>query len=328
MVKVLMWTKGHELVLPTPPDEARLPYRMTMMVPRRQGATKWCVLQRCTRWNEEAGHTVHKDFFSCISDPVGRQQQVMVLVANKWMYHDKDGDLRKSAAVWRIKNPEQPLSLEEQRTDSRGGGEAAADKAAARPTLVASSSSPEPLLDALNRADKNPHIRFDADLGWDDEQEKFAIEEWQERCTRARSAAVEEAKADAGETEFELTNGMRAAWVVAQRADPELLPLRDAPDPLGYRLGVDGLLEKHVIPSGMNGRWVAVVPDGRASHHLSWKRWTFLQNHVGVWGAHRNDEKTLRLMTRIVYWKTMRKDITAWIAECLVCLRARSRPTK
>jgi hypothetical protein len=176
MVKVLMWTKGHELVLPTPPDEARLPYRMTMMVPRRQGATKWCVLQRCTRWNEEAGHTVHKDFFSCISDPVGRQQQVMVLVANKWMYHDKDGDLRKSAAVWRIKNPEQPLSLEEQRTDSRGGGEAAADKAAARPTLVASSSSPEPLLDALNRADKNPHIRFDADLGWDDEQEKLAIE--------------------------------------------------------------------------------------------------------------------------------------------------------
>jgi hypothetical protein len=200
MVKVLMWAEGHELILPTPPDESRLSYRMSFLVPRKQGATRWVVLQRCTRWNEETGHTINKELFRCISESIGRQQQIMIVVSNKWMYHDRDGDLRKSAAIWRSKNPEHPLTLEEQRAYSQSSDAAAAEKAAACPVLVASSCTTEPTSDPFEKSDKDPHIKYDTDLGWDDDQEKHAINECQERGTRARSAAVEEAKADAGET--------------------------------------------------------------------------------------------------------------------------------
>ena len=46
------------------------------------------------------------------------------------------------------------------------------------------------------------------------------------------------------------------------------------------------------LPPPANLTWVPVVPDGFATKHLSWKRWLFLQCHVGILGAHRNASKT------------------------------------
>ena len=62
----------------------------------------------------------------------------------------------------------------------------------------------------------------------------------------------------------------------------------------GYRIAPDGVLERDIRQTGpCAAKWVPVVPDGRATRHLSWKRLVFLQVHVGIFGGHRNAEKTL-----------------------------------
>ena len=70
----------------------------------------------------------------------------------------------------------------------------------------------------------------------------------------------------------------------------------------GYRVAKDGLLERWVsLPPPANDSWVPIVPDGQATGNLPWKRWLFLQCHVGVLGAHRNADKTLILLQRQVW---------------------------
>ena len=74
-------------------------------------------------------------------------------------------------------------------------------------------------------------------------------------------------------------------------------------DARGYRKGEDGLLEMKVPgKSPLPDIFVPVVPKGQATAHMSWKRWMFLQVHIGVFGGHRNEEKTFELMKRLAYW--------------------------
>ena len=97
----------------------------------------------------------------------------------------------------------------------------------------------------------------------------------------------------------------------------------------GFRVNKDGLLERQVsLPPPANETWVPVVPDGQATAHLTWKRWLFLQCHVGVLGAHRNAEKTMNLLKRQVWWPTMDKDVHQWTESCLTCIRFRKTPQK
>ena len=95
------------------------------------------------------------------------------------------------------------------------------------------------------------------------------------------------------------------------------------------RVAEDGLLERlvHDKPPFAD-RWVLVVPAGHATSACSWKRWVWLQLHVGVFGLHRNEEKTLTIMSRLVWWKTMKEDVAHWTSQCLTCIRFRKRPTK
>ena len=97
----------------------------------------------------------------------------------------------------------------------------------------------------------------------------------------------------------------------------------------GFRIAPDGLLERHVVlPPPMNAVWVPIVPDGQATGNLTWKRWLFLQCHVGLLGAHRNADKTTNLLSRQVWWPTMKDDIKVWCSKCLTCIRFRKIPQK
>ena len=61
---------------------------------------------------------------------------------------------------------------------------------------------------------------------------------------------------------------------------------------------------------------------------MSWRRWCFLQCHIGVFGAHRLEDKTFKVMRRLVYWDDMKKDIDNWVNKCLTCIRHKKRPIK
>ncbi len=148
-------------------------------------------------------------------------------------------------------------------------------------------------------------------------EEREALEYcWYEAATGVREALAEEARADAGESKFAVADSLRISWLVAQRADTTLYALLAKPDEKkGYRLATDSLLEKCVIAKDRPVAWVPVVPQGNATTHLSWKRWVWLQNHIGVFGAHRGATKTIILLLRVVWWATMSKDFEAWKDE-------------
>ena len=97
----------------------------------------------------------------------------------------------------------------------------------------------------------------------------------------------------------------------------------------GYRLAKDGLLERLVqLPPPANATWVPIVPDGMATGNLSWKRWLFLQCHVGILGAHRSADKTCLLLSRQVWWPSMKEDVQRWVERCLTCIQFRKMPQK
>ena len=58
------------------------------------------------------------------------------------------------------------------------------------------------------------------------------------------------------------------------------------------RLATDGLLEALVETRTRKKVWVPVVPAGYATQHLTWKRLTFVQVHVGLFGGHRSEART------------------------------------
>lgn len=60
----------------------------------------------------------------------------------------------------------------------------------------------------------------------------------------------------------------------------------------------------------------------------TWKRWIFMQIHVGTFGGHRLLNQTLLVIGRVAWWVNMTHDVRGWIEECLTCIRFRKRPTK
>ena len=156
-----------------------------------------------------------------------------------------------------------------------------------------------------------------------------AAEGWLKKAMKERKTLAEEAKAEAGESDFEVDGSLRAKWLIDQEKMEEIRRwLKDQPD-LFRRSKVDGLVERY-IQDKQTGReyWVPVVPDGHAAGHVSWRYWVFLQVHIGVFGGHRSAEQTARLLKRIVWWPVSRLDIDGWVEKCMTCIRFRKRPTK
>ena len=105
-------------------------------------------------------------------------------------------------------------------------------------------------------------------------------EEWLAKETERRERLVEEVRDAADQGNFEVKTPLRAKWRLAQSDE-----MRKWPDGNeSYRLAPgDGLVERE-----LEGRWVPVVPDGIIEGGtLSWRRWVFLQTHVGVFGGHK-----------------------------------------
>ena len=96
----------------------------------------------------------------------------------------------------------------------------------------------------------------------------------------------DEVLTDEGECDFVLGRALRITWVPQQRADPGLGEIfQSRPMPTGFRVAPDGLLERQVpLPAPAGDAWVPVAPDGTATGNLTWKRWLFLQFHVGILG--------------------------------------------
>ena len=124
-----------------------------------------------------------------------------------------------------------------------------------------------------------------------------ALRFYEERYAKRRELA-DDVRAEAGECEFKLGDSLRVTWIPHQRADRTLMDMFKAKELKdGFRFAPDGLLERQVqLPPPANATWVPVVPDGQATGNLSWKRWLFLQCHVGILGAHRNAERRVLIV--------------------------------
>jgi hypothetical protein len=146
----------------------------------------------------------------------------------------------------------------------------------------------------------------------------------------------------AGGNHFDIESSLRVRMLTAQRADASLAavlqPLLKAPPKgalkasdgavqAGFRLAVDGVLEKSVSTKG-GPAWVPVVPNGEVGTNATWKWWCFLQCHIGIFGGHRLGDQTYELMARIVWWASMFKDVKRWADECDTCIRFRKKRQK
>ena len=128
---------------------------------------------------------------------------------------------------------------------------------------------------------------------------------WYDKEAFKREELVDKAKGEAGEPTFEPGASLRITWAAAQRMDKDLMHMFRAPTGSsekgatpklaeGYRIAADGVLERLVPqPAPAHTKWVPIVPEGYATCHFTWKRWIFLQCHVGILGAHRSAEKTV-----------------------------------
>ena len=125
---------------------------------------------------------------------------------------------------------------------------------------------------------------------------------WFTKNNEKREERRDEARADLGISDFEITNSLRTAFYQDQRLDPTLSRYFSTKDamPEGYRLGMDGVLERQVAGPVPAMLWVPVVPRGAATVNLSWRKWIFVQNHAGVGGAHRSEEKTYNLVSYLL----------------------------
>ena len=104
---------------------------------------------------------------------------------------------------------------------------------------------------------------------------------WYDKNSSKRMQIADEIRADAGESEFGIAESVRVAWIPDQRADPAIRHHFDQPGN-GFRVAPDGVLERHVnVTPPIGPLWVPIVPRGHAMAHVSWKRWCFLQVHVG-----------------------------------------------
>ena len=147
--------------------------------------------------------------------------------------------------------------------------------------------------------------------------------------------------------EFSISHTLRMEWVACQKKDPDCLEIlrfldrrkdqKSTKTDKGlaprmteeFRRAGDGLLEKKVRTSDLGQpEWVPVVPRGQATGYITWRRWVFLQCHVGILGAHRNADKTGACIRRLCWWKGMNADVWQWVQSCGTCLRFRKVPQK
>ena len=128
---------------------------------------------------------------------------------------------------------------------------------------------------------------------------------WYERKAEKREAIAKEIRADAGETDFNIADSLRLSWNPLQRADKDLASHMKVPGS-DFRLAPDGCLERRVEQPLSPATWVIVVPEGDMGRGMPWKKWVFLQCHVGVLGAHRNADKTQKIIQRICWWSSMK----------------------
>ena len=149
------------------------------------------------------------------------------------------------------------------------------------------------------------------------------------RVMRKRASLADDAKAEAGVSEFQVTEGVRGRMLLDQIRDPGMQGLQEKQPGLFRKSAVDDVLERQVKEETTGSEvWVPVVPHGLAVGHMSWRRWVFLQIHVGVFGGHRLLDQTMRILGRLAWWPGMRKDVADWIEKRMTCIRFRRRPTK
>ena len=136
-----------------------------------------------------------------------------------------------------------------------------------------------------------------------------------------REGLAEEIRAEAGERGFAVKQTLRGQWSLVQGDKIKNLVKED---PSFLFSPVDGLVEKKLQERGTGEElWVPVVPEGMVGH-LTWRRWVFLQVHIGVFGGHRLAPQTLRILFRVAWWPRAAKDVEAWIERCATCVRFRS----
>lgn len=175
----------------------------------------------------------------------------------------------------------------------------------------------QPVL-GLNAAARKTDVVSDVgDARYGDEieslnEEAETLRKYEER-TKIRDVSVDEIKSAEGESDFKFGESLRITWLSHQRADKELSLIMNAKEkdfPGGYRIAKDGVLEREIrLPPPCPVKWVPVVPDGQSMRNMTWKRWLFLQVHVGVQGAHRSAPNTYTLLSRQCWWRTMKVDI-------------------
>jgi hypothetical protein len=196
-------------------------------------------------------------------------------------------------------------------------------------------ATPRPALGAAamksmeERPEMEEWLRVEGDVVEATDKTKDLLDQW----SKKREHLSAEAKEEASVSDFELGGGLRVTWMMAQKEDPLLKPLfKECLAPkgkVGHRVADDGLLERAVVQKGIDkATWVPIVPEGSATASMSWKRWAFLQLHVGLMGMHRGGEKTILLLLRVCWWLTLRADVEHWCNQCMTCLRFRKRPQK
>ena len=296
---------------------------------------KW-EFKGCRRWDAKGLGSAQTEWHAVL---VGRKsnegsRKVVTILADRWMFFDRSGGLaraprdhQKGCKVFKAESaPAGDPSLRAVAPkvgDTKLGGVRRSDQGGAESEEGSSSGEEEPWT----------VVRKDGGL---DLARKGA--DWYAAEASRREKLAEEAAEEAGIIEVKIEDSLRATWAVAQRGDPDLVQYfgrakKSEDFAEGWRIAGDGLLERAVLAeptlSGKNKTvWLPVVPGGYAAAHLSWRRWAFLQAHVGVFGGHRSDEKTIDIMKRMCWWKDMGTDVARWADKCLTCLRFNKRPTK
>ena len=234
-----------------------------------------------------------------------RPWKLVCFSSAKWMFYDLGGVLS------RVAKPLEPHPLAGQGT--RG--------------LPAASTFGSP---AAGAAYKLRQVPWQTPHTFDEKGELRLSEHakrWFAEALKKRASLRDEARAEAGDSDFEVTSGVRSRLLLSQKADNKVQELAAKE---GFRANeADGVVETRV-PGRIEGQeiWVPVVPEGAAAGHISWKRWVFLQAHVGVFGGHRLANQTVRILRRLVWWSGMKSDVEGWVEDCLTCARFRKRPTK
>ena len=120
------------------------------------------------------------------------------------------------------------------------------------------------------------------------------------RAMCARASLADGAKAEACVSDFQVAAGARGRVLLALIRDPEIQDLLKKQLGLLRKSAVGDLVERRVNEEATGTEaCVPVVPQGLAVGHTSWRRWVFLQIHVGVFGGHRLRGQTTRILGRL-----------------------------